>query len=664
MRYCHLGTWGLLLLAAGACKQAGKSNGLSPRTARPNDALFPIVVRGRWGFIDSTGAMVIAPRFAEVQYFSEGLAPVREAGNYGFVTKAGQFVLPQAYAYATGFQGGLAVINQDSTPRLIDRSGKLVPLPATYKRLDWQPGSNGGFWIGTLPSYKQHLLTSHGQLLSPTRFARIGACNANRLVVVATEPSTAKDSPPEIELTGVLDKHGKLVIPYRRFDQISPFRDGLATATLYQPVYDEKTRQECVIDTTGRVVAYLPKGRYSLGDDGFSDGVMQASRISRDTARDGGIGINDYPVALDPTGKLLFNNPRLRVLGKYGHHCAWASGQDNEWYLLNKAGRQLNKVTVRAVLALGSFGEAPSFADGVELVALAADQGYATLDTTGRVVRRLPGARSGNRDAERRGNILAFYADSTLRMGFWNWRTGLLIEPRFSAIDPAGYQHGLLAVIEDRRLGYLSAAGRYVWREAPATSAPLNLDHLRRSTYYVASPPLRRYASMGGWGSSGNLPHPAQPPLRPGPALRVAVAAQATADGLAPGISGHRVEVANPTADTVVFDAQDSRLYMAVQAQDTRGRWRDIEHIPSSFCGNSYHQVFLAPGQYWQLTVPAYTGEQPTRLRVRLTQRRTRTARQPTITVYSNSFAGSVNPAQFWRQQQYSPQGIMDPYLN
>ena len=34
------------------------------------------------------------------------------------------------------------------------------------------------------------------------------------------------------------------------------------------------------------------------------------------------------------------------------------------------------------------------------------------------------------------------------------------------------------------------------------------------------------------------------------------------------------------------------------------------------------------------------------------------------IVIYSNEFQGSINPAQFWRKRGYTPQGLMDPYLD
>jgi hypothetical protein len=505
MHYYHLVALGLLLVAAGSCKQAATSGAPATRIAGPNEALFPIIAQGRWGFIDSTGAVVIAPRFAEVRPFAGGLAPAREVGHYGYINTAGQFVLPPRYSYAGPFQGNVALVYTDSTLQLIDRTGRQVPLPAAYKRLEWyaQDGLRG-FWVGTRSDFKSQLLTAGGRVLNATWFKEVGKLSNNRLVVTTTAPATDPNGPAETELVGAVDGQGKLVIPYRRFDQISTFRNGLATATLYQRVYDEKSRQECIIDTTGRILSYLSSQKYFIGNEGFSDGVMKAGLITRVVDE---LNSESYPVALDRQGQPLFRHAWLRFLGSYGHNRAWASGAGDGWHLLDKAGRARNKVAVQAVLAPG-LDEAPTFVNGVELVQLANDQGYAALDTMGQVVSRLRGSHSGYRDPERRGNILVFYADSVGRMGFWNWRTGFVLKPRFSAIAPAGYQHGLLAIVEDHRLGYLSPAGHYVWREAPKTSAPLNIDCQRRSFYTVASLPLPRYRGVSGWAPSGNVAKP------------------------------------------------------------------------------------------------------------------------------------------------------------
>ncbi|TVT38446.1 WG repeat-containing protein [Hymenobacter setariae] len=634
----------------------------TPTDTRRTTALFPMVEQGRWGFIDSTGAIVITPRFAQVQEFAEGLAPVREAGHYGFMDGTGHLVLAQSYGYASPFYHGLAVVQQDSTPQLIDRMGHLAPLAAAYKELEWQPGlDGGGLWVASLPSHYRQLLASTGKLLNTHVFNKIGQLSSNRVVVKDTAALRDREGRLLTEAVGVLDGRGKLVIPYYRFSSISTFHNGLATASLYQAGADAEPL--CIIDTTGRILTRLPRNQefadYSEAE--FADDVVRVH-----ISKDGGAANldNSYPAVIDKQGRVLFHNRRLQRLTDFYHGRAWAQEKDDDWYLIDKAGRRLSTVAVQFLLGPGGHDAPPAFANGAEVVELANNEGYAALDSTGRVVRHLEEPMLGN-SPQQAGDLLLFYGtDSLQRMGFWNWRTGLLVRERFSAISSAGYQHGLLPVLEDDRLGYLSPQGRYVWRAKPMPSTPLNLDFMRRGIYPVASAPLRRYAGAGGWGQSDNQSRPIGNRRFTAHALGVQVAQQATPGTFGKRYHGYALTISNTTADTIVFDAQDSSLSLTLQAQDKQGQWRDIEYSPSSWCGNSYHRVFLAPGQYWQLPVPAYAGEFPTQLRARLLHRRARGTRSQQVVVYSNSFAGSVNPAQFWRPQGYSPQGIMDPYLN
>ncbi|HEY5745431.1 MAG TPA: hypothetical protein VIU12_05095 [Chryseolinea sp.] len=108
-----------------------------------------------------------------------------------------------------------------------------------------------------------------------------------------------------------------------------------------------------------------------------------------------------------------------------------------------------------------------------------------------------------------------------------------------------------------------------------------------------------------------------------------------------------------------------------MQALNTEGEWLDIEYLPSSWCGNSYHILKLNPGMCWTFTVPRYEGDFKTRLRMevryinpkRNPEKYTRRAKDELV-LYSPEFEGSINPGQFWRQNTYIPSGIMDPYNN
>ena len=116
---------------------------------------------------------------------------------------------------------------------------------------------------------------------------------------------------------------------------------------------------------------------------------------------------------------------------------------------------------------------------------------------------------------------------------------------------------------------------------------------------------------------------------------------------------GMRLLLVNRTNREAEFPASDSRLSIVQEAQDSKGQWRPVEYLPSSSCGNSYHRVFLSANHYWEFSTPVYTGSLKTKLRFVLQ------GKQP---LYSNEFAGSVNPGQFTQKEGHTPTNIMDPY--
>ncbi len=104
---------------------------------------------------------------------------------------------------------------------------------------------------------------------------------------------------------------------------------------------------------------------------------------------------------------------------------------------------------------------------------------------------------------------------------------------------------------------------------------------------------------------------------------------------------GFAVRVMNRTRGAVPFAACDSMLMLVREAQDAAGVWREVERLPQSDCGNSFHRVFLEPGQYWEFPARAYAGPTRTKLRFRLDPGAGRPA------LYSNEFEGQVAAEQF-----------------
>lgn len=122
------------------------------------------------------------------------------------------------------------------------------------------------------------------------------------------------------------------------------------------------------------------------------------------------------------------------------------------------------------------------------------------------------------------------------------------------------------------------------------------------------------------------------------------------------GTRGFELGLVNGTQEKQGFSASDSRLPIVQEAQDREGKWRPIEYLPSSWCGNSYHTVFLQPGQQWVFAVPRYEGPFATKLRFRLD----RGQGQPPL--YSAEFEGSIHESQFTAKEGHQAENLMDPY--
>lgn len=128
-----------------------------------------------------------------------------------------------------------------------------------------------------------------------------------------------------------------------------------------------------------------------------------------------------------------------------------------------------------------------------------------------------------------------------------------------------------------------------------------------------------------------------------------------------------KVYVANHGDSACQMDAQDLRLYLVMEARrNEREEWTPIELLPNSWCGNSYHAVDLPARSYWSFSVERYKGDTPVECRMKLTIRtgsdpETAEGSRPRI-IYSNVFQLSINPAQFWRNETYTPTNVMDPH--
>ncbi|MDZ4836328.1 MAG: WG repeat-containing protein [Candidatus Melainabacteria bacterium] len=186
--------------------------------------------RGKYGFTDESGTLVISAKFSKASKFSEGLAAVGIVQamvsdpkrlefyypcNYFYIDKNGETIIPGPYLGAEPFANGLAAVMVEGKWGFIDKSGAFE-IPNEF---DWA----GSFTEELAPVEKEErvgFIDKSGNTVIPFKFK--DARNfANGLA-----PATVN-----AKHWGFIDKTGEFVIAPVYLNAF-PFSDGLALVYL------------------------------------------------------------------------------------------------------------------------------------------------------------------------------------------------------------------------------------------------------------------------------------------------------------------------------------------------------------------------------------------------------------------------------------------------
>lgn len=90
------------------------------------EALYPVLVDGKFGFANAQGRLVIPAQFDEARNFVEGRACVSRGKRWGYIDTAGHVVIPTKYEWAFDFAQGTARVGSGLKSAYLDHSGKPV----------------------------------------------------------------------------------------------------------------------------------------------------------------------------------------------------------------------------------------------------------------------------------------------------------------------------------------------------------------------------------------------------------------------------------------------------------------------------------------------------------------------------------------------------------
>jgi hypothetical protein len=95
------------------------------------DNLALVKKNGLWGYIDTSGRIIIEPQFTQANDFYFNLAAVEKEDKYGYIDRTGNLIIPPVYQFADNLSSTLTRVRKDDLWGYIDTTGKVI-VPIKY----------------------------------------------------------------------------------------------------------------------------------------------------------------------------------------------------------------------------------------------------------------------------------------------------------------------------------------------------------------------------------------------------------------------------------------------------------------------------------------------------------------------------------------------------
>lgn len=215
----------------------------SDKSIRDVPPLYPIRLDGRFGYMDSTGRVIVSPQFQRGLDFHDGMARVdSDTQGHGIIDATGKVIFLKQFLSLGDFSEGLARVgiwDGSGKSGYIDKTGSLV-IPTI-----WASYGSPGDGLGT-PMY--------------WRMDRNGNFSEGLAVVRAVDGGKF----------GYIDKMGKVIIS-PQFLYARPFSEGLAAVANDQFAFG-------YVDSKGKVA--IPLTLQNVFPGNFSEGLARVKGSS------------------------------------------------------------------------------------------------------------------------------------------------------------------------------------------------------------------------------------------------------------------------------------------------------------------------------------------------------------------------------------------------
>lgn len=319
--------------------------------------LMPYYSKGKWGFIDTTGQLIIPTSYKSVYGFTEGVAAVKVDSSWGYINKSGQWVIRPDFDSCQPFFGNKAAVMRENQWGFIDGKGDQS-IPFQYNHV--KPFSEG--LAAVSDGNKWGFIDTNNILIINFIYDDVfsGFYNEKAIVIFRGEPFSidreGKQYPPLKEplifsmglamktgsngKKGYIDVSGNFIIEPSYFIA-GKFSEGLASVgVIHEPVG--------IIDTSGKMV--IPPTYMMVGE--FNGGMAPAQDYD-----------NMNWGFIDKRGKWVIL-PEYFNAEDFSGDCAPVSKNEHEWQLINRKGEfvtDIYKDIVAVKSGLSLPGGLPAF---------------------------------------------------------------------------------------------------------------------------------------------------------------------------------------------------------------------------------------------------------------------------------------------------------------
>ncbi len=197
--------------------------------------LFPLEIKGKYGYIDETGQIRIKPTFKIANQFRDGRALVKLNDHMFFINEAGNMVFEIEERSGTEFSEGLLAFSKSGKWGFVDCNGKIVIKPFWVRAESFSEG----FATVKNESGKYTYIKKDGSLAFGQTYFDICYPFSGGKAIVGKQlyPDTYESIPGRKAKRrisgvrkGVINAEGELIIPFKFTVLDTQFSDGLAIA--------------------------------------------------------------------------------------------------------------------------------------------------------------------------------------------------------------------------------------------------------------------------------------------------------------------------------------------------------------------------------------------------------------------------------------------------